>query len=291
MPLTPKKPLSEKQRAANRANAAKSTGPRSAAGKSISSQNAIQHGLASSAFQVLRLEDYRDYDRFKDDAAAFYQPINTQEMVAVEHIALAQQARIRAARLEAGIFTACRNNLGRNPGELSNLVAEFDASISQTPDPDINWMLGEAFIRWMRTDHFGFALLLRYQAHAERQHHRAVQEFDRLKSLRLPNEPIFHPQPDATEPDNPPINEPNPGASAQQIRHGCDDQRVSEVDQERPHNRHHQEGARCGPVLLHQFLHRGHGIRRDPQHEPAEARRRDRRLVVPPHRPIANRQA
>ena len=211
MPLTPKKPLSEKQRAANRANAAKSTGPRSAAGKAVSSQNAIQHGLASSAFQVLRLEDYRDYDRFKDDAAAFYQPINTQEMVAVEHIALAQQARIRAARLEAGIFTSCLNYVAKNPGELRNVVGDLESSMSQTPNQDINWMLGEAFIRWMRTDHFGFALLLRYQAHAERQHNRAVQEFDTLKSLRLPNEPIFDPQPDATEEDDPPANEPNSG--------------------------------------------------------------------------------
>jgi hypothetical protein len=43
---------SEKQRAANRANAAKSTGPRTKAGKAKTSQNALRHGLAT----VLRCE-------------------------------------------------------------------------------------------------------------------------------------------------------------------------------------------------------------------------------------------
>ena len=38
---------SEKQIAANRANAKKSTGPRTAAGKSASSQNAFRHGLSA----------------------------------------------------------------------------------------------------------------------------------------------------------------------------------------------------------------------------------------------------
>jgi hypothetical protein len=42
---------SETKRAANRRNAARSTGPRSAAGKTRASQNALRHGLASSLHQ------------------------------------------------------------------------------------------------------------------------------------------------------------------------------------------------------------------------------------------------
>jgi hypothetical protein len=38
----------ERQRAANRANAAKSTGPRTEAGKAKASQNALRHGLATA---------------------------------------------------------------------------------------------------------------------------------------------------------------------------------------------------------------------------------------------------
>ena len=53
-----RKPISEKQLAANRANAAKSTGPTSIAGKANSSRNSYKHGLDSSArFTVVRVED------------------------------------------------------------------------------------------------------------------------------------------------------------------------------------------------------------------------------------------
>lgn len=41
---------SERKIAANRGNARKSTGPRSARGKAHTAQNALRHGLASTAF-------------------------------------------------------------------------------------------------------------------------------------------------------------------------------------------------------------------------------------------------
>ena len=56
----------------------------------------------------------------------------------------------------------------------------------------------------------GFALFLRYQTLAERQYRRAVEEFDRLKSLRgeLPNEAIEEFEPVETQPDAPLQNKP-----------------------------------------------------------------------------------
>src|SRR3954469_8139568 len=51
-----RKPVSPKRLAANRANAAKSTGPRSAAGKAAAAFNAIKHGVASRA-SLIRGED------------------------------------------------------------------------------------------------------------------------------------------------------------------------------------------------------------------------------------------
>jgi len=90
--------VSEIQLAANRANAAKSTGPRTSGGKARSAQNAPKHGFAASTFAVVRLEDLNEVAHLRADLIAVYQPVNSQELFAIERIALAQQAILRAAR-------------------------------------------------------------------------------------------------------------------------------------------------------------------------------------------------
>src|ERR1017187_8134380 len=66
--------VSPEQLAANRANAAKSTGPRSPEGKTRSAQNARKHGFTASTFAVVRLEDLDEVANLRDDLVAFYQP-------------------------------------------------------------------------------------------------------------------------------------------------------------------------------------------------------------------------
>src|SRR5271169_288960 len=97
----------DKQIAANRLNAGKSTGPRSAAGKTQSAQNARKHGFCASDFAVPHLEDLDEIVDLRHDLVHLYHPANTQELWAVERIALCQMSLIRAARLEAGLFTTC----------------------------------------------------------------------------------------------------------------------------------------------------------------------------------------
>jgi len=103
----PRRPVSPKRLAANRANAAKSTGPRTPAGKAHSSQNARKHIFTGSTFAVVRLEDLQEIARLRDDLIAVYQPVNSQELFALERVALAQHAILRGARLESGYFTTC----------------------------------------------------------------------------------------------------------------------------------------------------------------------------------------
>ena len=52
-----KPPISAERLAANRANANRSTGPRTSEGKARSSQNARKHFFNPANFTVLRLED------------------------------------------------------------------------------------------------------------------------------------------------------------------------------------------------------------------------------------------
>jgi hypothetical protein len=199
----PQQPVSDKQLAANRANAAKSTGPRSPQGKARSAQNARKHGFTASTFAVVRLEDLQEIAHLKDDLVAVYQPVNSQELFALERVALAQQTILRAARLEAGLFTTCLNeafdNTG-NPVVLMNEELAGDGDIEITRAQNRNYLLAEGFQRMARQSN-SWSLLLRYQAQAERHYRRAVEEFERLRALRdeLPNEAIFEAQPEPNE--------------------------------------------------------------------------------------------
>src|SRR5438270_25448 len=99
--LNSKKPVSEKRLTANRANAARSTGPRTPEGKARSAQNSRKHGLTAANFAVVRLEDLQEVAHLRAGLIAVYQPVNSQELFAIERIALAQQAMLRTARLES----------------------------------------------------------------------------------------------------------------------------------------------------------------------------------------------
>ena len=112
--------VSPEQLAANRANAASSTGPRTPEGKHRSSQNARKHGFTATTFAVVRLEDLNEVANLREDLIATYHPVNSQELFALERVALAQQAILRAARLEAGFLTTCLNESFDTNGEWEN---------------------------------------------------------------------------------------------------------------------------------------------------------------------------
>ncbi len=190
-------PVSQKQLAANRANAAKSTGPRTPQGKARSAQNARKHGFTASTFAVVRLEDIQEIDHLRADLLAVYQPVNSQELFAIERLALTQQAILRAARLETGLFTTCLNEVLDSSGTpffLMNKELVGDGDIEITRAQNRNFLLGEGFHRMTQQSN-SWSLAMRYQAQAERHYRRAVEEFERLKALRqeLPNEADFRP--------------------------------------------------------------------------------------------------
>jgi hypothetical protein len=192
MPST-RKPASDKQLAANRANAARSTGPKTPEGKARSAQNAVKHGFTASTFTVVRLEELKEIANLKADLVSVYQPVNAQELFALERMALAQQSMLRAARLESGLFTNSLNETLDGEGRAfcpmsKELAGEGDANVAF--EQNLNYCLADGFMRQARQSN-GWSVFLRYQAQAERQYRRALEEFNRLKALRpeLPNEP------------------------------------------------------------------------------------------------------
>jgi len=92
----------EKQRAANRANALKSTGPRSKKGKMRSRTNAMTHGL--TAKQVLAPgETTEQLDELLEGLIAEFAPRTTFEHEQVYHLAVLSLRRRRPAKADAAL--------------------------------------------------------------------------------------------------------------------------------------------------------------------------------------------
>jgi len=130
------------QIAANRRNALKSTGPRTAAGKAASSRNALRHGLTARAAVVLD-EDAQDFDRFRAELLTALAPRDAREELLADAAADAAWRLRRSVRAEAAHF----DRAGR-----------LDLGLAQ---------------------HRELMTLLRYEATANRAFHRALALLER----------------------------------------------------------------------------------------------------------------
>jgi hypothetical protein len=174
------KTVSEKQLAANRANAAKSTGPRTPEGKARAALNSRKHTLTAAAVTMLRIEDQGEFDNLRADALAHYQPQTSQEIFAVERIAVCQLMMIRGWRLEAGMFIAGVDRVLNDDGTgIFRLHAEFYPNSEIHIAQNRNFAIVEGFQR-MSAQSPMWSLVIRYQAQVERQYRRAIEDFQRL---------------------------------------------------------------------------------------------------------------
>ena len=154
---------------ANRKNAKKSTGPRTAEGKTRSAKNALKHGLLARD-TVMPGEDPADFDRQLSALEADIHPANSLEFELVRQIADAQWRMRRLTRLETGFLAAAvddqrRHLEKRRPDELR---PGYDGE---------TLLLGSAMLD--RTQ--AFVHLARYDGHLSRRFFRAVKQ---LRDLR-----------------------------------------------------------------------------------------------------------
>lgn len=97
------RPLTEKQLAARRANAQKSTGPRTPEGKARSSRNAVKHGFFAQT-ALLYYESPEDFVALRDSYIAEYAPQGPTEMHFVMEMANAQYRLRRVRGMEADLI-------------------------------------------------------------------------------------------------------------------------------------------------------------------------------------------
>jgi len=95
--------ISEAQLAANRANAAHSTGPRTEEGQKRSSLNAMRHGLTGRTVLLPR-EKKQDYDAFSQEIFNQLKPANPMEREKVQLIVDQQWRLRRAAAMENALM-------------------------------------------------------------------------------------------------------------------------------------------------------------------------------------------
>ena len=107
----------EKQIEANRRNALKSTGPRTAAGKAISCRNALKSGIHAE-FDIVAGEDPQTQAAFIRSFRDAYRPRTFSENRLVDRLAAAEWQLRRLSRIEASIF-------GDDSGDDSALAATF----------------------------------------------------------------------------------------------------------------------------------------------------------------------
>ena len=77
---------SENQVAANRRNAAKSTGPKTAQGKQVVRMNALKHGLRAERV-VIPGEDPEEFEALFQGLQEDWQPVGARENLLVERLA------------------------------------------------------------------------------------------------------------------------------------------------------------------------------------------------------------
>ena len=154
---------SQAQIEANRRNAKRSTGPRTAAGRDASSGNALRHGLTAEHVVIFD-ESAGDFVRFHDEMRAALAPADEVEAELAERVILCAWRLRRATRAETAIFNRKAESV-------------LDRNSRARPQPDICFWRGGGEL-------YEMAALTRYEAAIERAYYRAAAALERRQARR-----------------------------------------------------------------------------------------------------------
>jgi hypothetical protein len=153
------------QQRANKQNAQHSTGPRTAAGKQRSSQNALKHGLCAKD-PLIPGEDPDDYYRHCAEMEFDLKPGSAPEENLVDQIADITWRLKRFSRIEAGVIQEFYNNTAEQPlnqGQSGDLIGKALADTNRLAAINI---------------------LGRYDGQLSRRYHRAIKELRDMQQHR-----------------------------------------------------------------------------------------------------------
>ena len=197
--------VNEKKVAANRRNARKSTGPRSATGKAKARLNAIKHGLTASLPIFLEGESEDEFEAMRTGFHQAWSPIGELEVFLVDRMVQRGWQMGRAERVEVELFS--RQILADDAKRLETalqpvfkipgvMASQFSSELEFPDEADSKKQLAEKRLR-MAAFRVGTAFLgltsgedslgklQRYETDAERSFFRAAHELERLQRRRI----------------------------------------------------------------------------------------------------------
>ena len=185
----------QKQIDANRRNALRSTGPKTPAGKTISSRNALRHGLRARA-ALLPGEDKHAFERLFKAFRAEHRPAGRLQEVLVEQMAVAYWKLARLTRIESHVYRhkpIVTNLYNELPNPYADPQDEPDYPLRKpdcwSPEPKLppDQFIARVFI-WDTCGYNTFTRLSNYEMRLERSFYRACRELERLRSKRVPSQ-------------------------------------------------------------------------------------------------------
>jgi len=162
-------PTSNRKLTSARANAAKSTGPVTAAGKAASSLNAVTHGLTAQTV-ALPNESRDQYQAELDHYLAHFQPLGKPECDLVRQLAAAHWRLCRYAGVESSLFE-------HQMEQDEEFIADRFDNVDQRR------RIAIAFDR-MSGPNSALALLNRYEARLHREYREILRQLEKTQATR-----------------------------------------------------------------------------------------------------------
>jgi hypothetical protein len=182
-------PISQAQVDANRANSQLSSGPKTEAGKAISSQNRRYHGLAGE-FIVMPWEDADVFVTLRDDLRTHYSPADLVEQGYVDRLAEHTWLRQRCLHLQAFCFELEDDARLIDDEKQFALLARYQKENENRIDKCVNMLLKLRAVR--QKEENGFESEIRKEAAETRKNEahqaRLCLSNARAKSIEIDSE-------------------------------------------------------------------------------------------------------
>jgi hypothetical protein len=174
---------SEAQIQANRSNAQKSTGPRTAEGKAVVGQNAVKHGLCARQ-AVIAGEDLGEYEFYRDQMLGELAPEGAMESVLAQRaVGLAWRLQ-RAERLQNEAFDALYAEDTTGPfARLAQSLRSKEQARLDPAEKGRDLTLGRVVVKDFANARVLDRLLM-YERRIEHSLYRTMAELQRLRLIR-----------------------------------------------------------------------------------------------------------